>query len=104
MREAISAEERVVITLRYLSQGMSQQTLCCSFRVGRQTVSDIVKEVCIALHDVLGPPYLRAPIIVTTRTLLRTNNQLINNTCNYPYVFSQSKLILQIFIYLCIKY
>ena len=52
-------EERLVITLRYLSQGMSQQTLCFSFRVGRQTVS--VKEVCIALHDVLGPTYLGAP-------------------------------------------
>ena len=61
MPEAISAEERLVITLRYLSQGMSQQTLCFNVRVGRQTVSNIVKEVCIALHDVLGPTYLRAP-------------------------------------------
>ena len=38
LRECISAEERLVITLRYLSQGMSQFTLCYSFRVGRQTV------------------------------------------------------------------
>ena len=37
---------------------MSQQILCFSFRVSRQTVSNIVKEVCIALHDVL---HLRAP-------------------------------------------
>ena len=39
MRETISAEERLGITLRYLWQGTSQQTLCFSCRVGRQTVS-----------------------------------------------------------------
>ena len=57
MRESISSEERLVITLRYLSQGLSQITVCCNFRVGRQTVSTIVKEVCVALHDILGPIY-----------------------------------------------
>ena len=44
MREAITAEERLVITLRYLAVGMSQQTLCCNFRVGRTTASNIVSE------------------------------------------------------------
>ena len=41
LREAISvsAEERLVITLRYLASGMSQQDLCWSFRVGRTTAS-----------------------------------------------------------------
>ena len=43
MREATTAEERLVITLRYPSAGMSQQTLCYSFRVGRSTVSEIVE-------------------------------------------------------------
>ena len=61
LREAITAEERLVITLRYLSAGMSQQTLCYNFRIGRTTVSNIVSEVCIALYDVLSPIYLRPP-------------------------------------------
>ena len=61
MREAITAKERLVITLRYLSAGMSQQTLCYNFRVGRTTVSNIVSEVCTALYDELSPMYLRAP-------------------------------------------
>ena len=49
MREAISAEERLVITLRYLATGMSQQNLCYSFRVGRTTASNIVSDVCVAI-------------------------------------------------------
>ena len=44
MREAITAEERLVITLRYLAVGMSQQTLCYNFRAGRTTASNIVSE------------------------------------------------------------
>ena len=61
LREAITAEERLVITLRYLASGMSQQDLCYNFRVGRTTASNIVSEVCIALYDVLSPIYLRPP-------------------------------------------
>ena len=54
MREAISAEERLVITLRYLSAGMSQQTFCDNFRVGWTTV-------CVAIYDVLCPIYMNCP-------------------------------------------
>ena len=57
MREAITAEERLVITLRYLSAGMSQQTLCYNFRIGRITVSNILRDICIAIYDVLSPIY-----------------------------------------------
>ena len=49
LRKAISAEERLVITIRYLASGMSQQDLCWNFRVGRTTVSNILKEVCAAV-------------------------------------------------------
>lgn len=61
MREAISAEERLVITLRFLSTGMSQQDLCFAFRVGRTTVCNIVREVCAAIFDILSPIYMRPP-------------------------------------------
>ena len=61
MPGAISAEERLVITLRYLSVGMSQQTLCYNHRVDRTTVSNIIKEVCVAIYDVLCPIYMNCP-------------------------------------------
>ena len=60
-REPISAEERLVITLRYLSAGMSQLDLCFNFRVGRTTVSSILREVCQAVYEVLSPVYMRPP-------------------------------------------
>ena len=61
MREAITAGERLLVTLRYLATGMSQQTLCYNFRIGRTTASNIIREVCIALYDALSPIYLRPP-------------------------------------------
>ena len=61
MLESISAEERLVITLRYLASGMSQQDLCYSFRIGRITASNIVRDVCVALYEVLSPIYLKPP-------------------------------------------
>ena len=41
-RKAISAAERLAITLRFLATGDSQQTLSFSFRVGKATASKIV--------------------------------------------------------------
>ena len=61
LREAITAEERLVIALRYLSAGMSQQDLCYNFRVGRTTVSNILKEVCSSIYDDLYPIYMKPP-------------------------------------------
>lgn len=61
LRKAITAEERLVITLRYLASGKSQQDLCWSFRIGRTTVSSIVREVCTAIHETLSPIYLNHP-------------------------------------------
>ena len=60
-RTAISAEERLVIALRYLSDGMSQHPLSYSFRVGRTTISNILKEVCTSIYERLAPIYMKAP-------------------------------------------
>ena len=46
---------------RYLATGDSHQTIVFSFRVGRSTVSNIVKEVCQELWNVLQPLYLPTP-------------------------------------------
>jgi hypothetical protein len=44
-----------------LVTGDSQQTIAFSFRVGRSTVSNIVKEVCQEPWNVLQPLYLPTP-------------------------------------------
>ena len=49
-------------TLRFLASGESQQSLSFSYRIGKSTVSQIVRERCDAIDDVLSPPtYLQPP-------------------------------------------
>ena len=60
-RKAISASERLAITLRLFATGDSQQTLSFSFRVGKATVSKIVAETSDAIYSVLKETYLSSP-------------------------------------------
>ena len=60
-REAIPAEKKLVITLRFLSRGIAQETLAHNFRVGASTVSNMIKETCSAIEKVLPPIYLSPP-------------------------------------------
>ena len=53
MCKPISAEERLIIMLRYLSAEMSQQTLSYNFRVGCTTISNILREVSQAIFPML---------------------------------------------------
>lgn len=46
---------------RYIATGDSHTTIAFSFRVGRSTVSDIIKEVCIEIWNILQPLYLATP-------------------------------------------
>jgi len=46
-REPISAAERLCLTIRYLATGDSQQSLSFAFRIGRSTVSGIIRETCV---------------------------------------------------------
>ena len=60
-REAISAGERLSLTLRYLASGESQQSLSFGYRIGKSTTSQIISETCKAIYEVLSPIYLRSP-------------------------------------------
>ena len=60
-REAITAEERLVMTLRFLATGETQQSLSFSFRVGKSTICKIISETCVAIYESLKTQYLSCP-------------------------------------------
>ena len=61
MREAISAAERLTLTLRYLASGDDKQNLSFSYRIGRTTVSHIIKETLYAIWLALKDKYVGPP-------------------------------------------
>ena len=61
MRESLSAEERLVVTLWVLASGDAQQSLNYSFRIGKATLSHIIAETSEMIHKCLKDEFLRAP-------------------------------------------
>ncbi|XP_063786092.1 uncharacterized protein LOC134934633 [Pseudophryne corroboree] len=61
MRRAISAEERLVATLRYLATGRPLQDLKFSTLISPQALGVIIPETCKALYSVLRKDYLKFP-------------------------------------------
>eukprot|EP00795_Rhopilema_esculentum_P001769 gene1769-16252_t len=74
------ARQRLVITLRYLATGSSQQTPSYSFRVACITVSNIIKKVCEAIYDVLTPIYLKPPTSADEWKRIRNDFESLWNT------------------------
>ncbi|XP_050497834.1 uncharacterized protein LOC126878998 [Diabrotica virgifera virgifera] len=79
-REAISPEERLAITLRYLATGDTFYTIGHSFRVGFSIVSAIVVEVCEALCRNLQHIYLPEP----TTEIWKKSEEGFRNTWRFP--------------------
>ncbi|XP_069818349.1 uncharacterized protein [Dendropsophus ebraccatus] len=67
MRKAISAEERLLITLRFLATGESYASLHFQFRVGVTTISGIVKCTCVVIWQKLQPRVMPSPTEETWR-------------------------------------
>lgn len=61
MRNAIGPAERLTLTLRYLASGNDQQSLSFSYRIGRATVTNIIRETLSAIWIALKDGYLRPP-------------------------------------------
>lgn len=53
LRETVSSEERVAITLRYLATGESYRSLDFAYRVSYSLISKFVPEVCEAIYIAL---------------------------------------------------
>uniref|UniRef100_A0A182SRB8 DUF8040 domain-containing protein n=1 Tax=Anopheles maculatus TaxID=74869 RepID=A0A182SRB8_9DIPT len=65
MRKAVTARERLIITLRFLATGESFQSLQFLFRVTNSTIRRIVPEVCSALIEEFADyvkPFLKSSI------------------------------------------
>ena len=60
-REPFSPDERLVITLRYLATGDSQQSQSFNFRAGRSTICHIIRDTCDGIWNALNGKYLCAP-------------------------------------------
>ncbi|XP_066916383.1 putative nuclease HARBI1 [Clytia hemisphaerica] len=61
LREPISAQERLVVTLRFLITGESYLSLHYQFRMSDSIISKFVPEVCDAIYKILGKEFLRFP-------------------------------------------
>ena len=61
MRKAISVDERLSLTLRFLATRHSFSDLEADFKMHRTTISGIVIEVCNAIYDCLKDKYLKIP-------------------------------------------
>lgn len=61
MRESISAEERLVATLRFLATGRSYEDLKFSSAISAQALGKIIPETCWAIYKVLRNEYLQVP-------------------------------------------
>ena len=81
-RKPISAEQRLVVTLRYLATGETQQSLSFAFRIGKATISKILAETSEAIYEVLKEEFLKVP---------RSQNQWLEiakgflETWNFPH-------------------
>ena len=61
LRKAILAGERLAVTLRFLASGESQQSLSFAYRIGKSTLSRMLRETCDAIFSVSKDPYLKPP-------------------------------------------
>ena len=64
LREAIPAGERLAVALWFLTSGESQQSLSFAYRIGKSTLSRILRETCDAIFSVLKDPYLKPPTMI----------------------------------------
>lgn len=61
LRNSISEAQRLMVTLRYLATGDFQQSHSCLFRIGKSTISNLLRETCEAIWHALKEKYLNVP-------------------------------------------
>lgn len=61
MREAISAHDKLSISLRFLASGETYRNLMYSTRVHESTIAQFVPVICTAIYEVLKDEYMKVP-------------------------------------------
>ncbi|KAK3746102.1 hypothetical protein QZH41_015519, partial [Actinostola sp. cb2023] len=59
--KVISSAERLTLALRFLATGETFASLHFQFRMGKATISYIIREVCHAIYKILGPKFMAVP-------------------------------------------
>uniref|UniRef100_A0A8C5N0E5 DDE Tnp4 domain-containing protein n=1 Tax=Leptobrachium leishanense TaxID=445787 RepID=A0A8C5N0E5_9ANUR len=80
MRESIAPVERLLITLRYLATGQSLVSLHYAFMIGQSTASNIIRETCCALWDILHDVVMKKP----NKEEWMAIADVFAKTCNFP--------------------
>ena len=60
-RKALEPELKLACTLRYFASGDPYKSLHYNFRLGANTISNVVREVCDAIIEEIGPDVLSLP-------------------------------------------
>ena len=60
-RKPIPAEQRLVVTLRYLATGETQQSLSFGYQIGKAAMSKILAETSEAIFQILKDQFLKTP-------------------------------------------
>ncbi|XP_034935581.1 protein ALP1-like [Chelonus insularis] len=89
-RQSISAEHRLLITLRYLATGDEVSSQAVEYRIGRSTHHSIINETCVVLAQVLMPKYIKAPDSDQWKAISDGFYQKWNmpNLCDHEYKFT----------------
>ena len=61
VRDFLTSEKKVAMTLYYLKDQGSYSMTCNAFGIGKSTLSSVVKVVFKAINMRVGPTYLRLP-------------------------------------------
>ena len=81
-RKPISADQRLIVTLRYLASGESQQSLSLVYRIEKATMSKILAETSDAIFTVLKDPFLKTP---NSKEKWLTIAKCFEETWNFPH-------------------
>lgn len=98
MRQSVSAKIRLELTIRYLASGDSMTSLSYMFRVGKNTVSEIIAETCEAIWESLKDIVFIKPTEENWKRIAEEFNEKWNFT-NCIGAIDGKHIIIQVYIF-----
>lgn len=88
-RRSISAEERLMVTLRYMATGSSMTQLHYDWCISVASLSAIIPETCEAIYQTLKDEFLRTP--ATEEEWTRIADQM-HDSWNFPNAIGEKHI------------